>query len=95
MYKNALEFSKSYVGYVKRELIIVPIIPVLLVVLYGFALISSSSLVFRAICLSLMLWLVAYLAKATISTYALQLEKVEMESVVRELQELIGEMRKD
>lgn len=80
--------AASYANYVKRELRIVPLIPILLVFLYGSALIACDSVLFRSICLGLMLFLVAYLAKATISANNLAIEKFNLDKMIIELQEL-------
>lgn len=87
--------AASYAAYVKRELKIIPLIPILLVFLYGAALIACDSVLFRAICLSLMLFLVSYLAKATISSNNLAIEKPILEEMIIELQDLHQLINKD
>ena len=81
--------ANFYASYVKRELRIIPLIPIILVVLYGSALIAAGSVVFRIICMSLMLLFVTYLAKATVSFGNLVIEKPDLDETINELQELV------
>jgi hypothetical protein len=80
--------AKVYSTYIKRELRIIPLVPIILVILYGSALIATASTVFRMICLGLMLFLVTYLAKATISSNNLAIEKPNLEETIAELEDL-------
>ena len=80
--------AKSYANYVKIELRIIPLVPIILVVLYGAALVACESILFRMICLGLMLLLVTYLAKATISSNNLAIERPDLEETISELEEL-------
>lgn len=80
--------SVSYIKYIKRELKFIPFVPILLVSLYGAALIASGSILFRVICLSIMLYFVTYLAKATISSNNLVIEKTNIDQLLTELEEL-------
>ena len=80
--------AKYYANYVKRELRIIPLVPIILVVLYGAALIACGSILFRMICLGLMLLFVTYLAKATISSNNLAIERPDLEETISELERL-------
>jgi hypothetical protein len=82
------KLSSSYSLYVKRELRIIPIIPILLVSFYGAALLACDSVLFRSICLGLMLFFVSYLAKATVSSNNLAIEKPDTEELLSELRDL-------
>ena len=53
------KLASKYSNYVKRELRIIPVIPILLVSCYGAALLACDSIIFRSICLGLMLFMVA------------------------------------
>ena len=86
---------EGYVGYVKRELQFIPVVPILLVFLYGSALIACESSVFRLICLGLMLLLVSYIAKATISSNNLAIERPELEQMNNELNDILTMLRND
>ena len=80
--------AKFYANYVKRELRLIPLVPIILVVLYGAALIACGSILFRMICLGLMLLFVTYLAKATISSNNLAIDRPDLEETINELEEL-------
>ena len=84
----------SYANYIKRELRIIPVVPIILVVLYGAALIACDSILFRSICLGLMLLFVTFLAKATISSNNLAIERPDLEQTIRELEELLLMIKK-
>lgn len=85
--------AASYGDYVKRELRLIPIIPVLLVVLYGAALIACNSVLFRSISLGFMLFLVSYLAKATISSNNLAIVKTDLDVMLHELGALLDNIK--
>jgi hypothetical protein len=85
----------SYASYVKRELRVIPVVPIILVVLYGAALIACDSILFRAICLGLMLLFVTYLTKATISSNNLAIERPDLEQTINELEELLLIIKKN
>lgn len=80
--------ANYYANYVKRELRIIPLVPIILVVLYGAALIAYGSILFQMICLGLMLLFVTYLAKATISSNNLAIGRPDLEETISELERL-------
>jgi len=88
------KLAKFYATYVKRELRIIPLVPIVLVVLYGAALIACGSVVFRMICLGLMLLFVTYLVKATISSNSLAMERPDLEETINDLEELFQIIKK-
>jgi hypothetical protein len=77
-----------YMKYVITEIKIIPVIPLLLVVLYGAALIASESQYFSLTCLSLMLFLVSYLAQATITSNNLAIDTTDVDEIIHEFQEV-------
>lgn len=81
--------ASAYMGYVVAEIKYIPVIPLLLVVLYGAALIASGELLVSIICLILMLILVAYLALATITSNNLSIDTSHLDETIQELEELI------
>src|SRR6266567_3431532 len=60
--------AHNYSKYIRLELALVPIVPIILIFLYGCALLSDRSLILREICLFLMIHLVAYLAVAAVTS---------------------------
>ena len=84
--KNNIAFT--YMNYVVFEIRSIPVIPLLLVVLYGAAIIASESSVVSIICLILMLFLVSYLAQATITSNNLAIDRSELDSMIKELKDL-------
>lgn len=84
--KNNIAYS--YMNYVVFEIRSIPIIPLLLVVLYGAALISTESSIVSIMCLILMLFLVSYLAQATITSNNLAIDRSELDSMIKELKDL-------
>lgn len=83
-----------YIKYVTTEIRIIPVIPLVLVVLYGAALIASESQLFSICCLSMMLLLVSYLAQATISSNNLAIDTSELDDTKKELEDIL-EMLKE
>lgn len=81
-----------YSKYIRRELALVPIIPIFLIFLYGCALLSDRSLLLREICLLLMIHLVAYLAIAAVTSTRLACAYPDLEKTVAELEELRREL---
>jgi intracellular septation protein A len=71
--------ANFYIQYIVAEIKIIPIIPLLLVVLYGAALIASEAQWFSITCLSLMLLLVSYLAQATITSNNLAIDTSDLD----------------
>ncbi|WP_124329213.1 hypothetical protein [Desulfonema ishimotonii] len=81
--------------YIITEIKYIPVIPMILMVLYGAALIACGSFIFTLICLTLMLILVIYLALATISSNNLLLETDNVDEIIGELQEIIDCLQND
>ena len=84
--KNNKAFS--YMNYMIFEIKIIPIIPLLLVVLYGSALIATEPAYISTICLTFMLFLVSYLAQATITSNNLVIDSSELDSTIKELEDV-------
>ncbi len=84
--KNNIAFT--YMNYVVFEIRSIPVIPLLLVVLYGAAIIASESSTVSITCLILMLFLVSYLAQATITSNNLAIDRSELDSMIKELKDL-------
>ena len=78
----------SYSDYLRRELLIVPITPIVLIFLYGSALIAECSFTFRIICIFLMVYLVVYLAIAAVTSTRLACEYLDLEKTIIDLEEL-------
>lgn len=85
--------AELYINYIITEIKLIPIIPMVLVVLYGAALIACGSLIFAMSCLALMLILVVYLAFATMSSNNLLLEVENIDETIEELQGIIEVIR--
>lgn len=79
----------KYMLYIKKEIRIIPAIPLLLVVLYGAALIGCSSMLFSLTCLSIMLLLVSYLSQATITSNNLAIDTSDLDETIIVLDELL------
>ena len=88
------KMAEFYATYIKRELKIVPLVPIVLIILYGAALIACGSIMFRMICLGLMLLFVTYLVKATISSNSLAMERPDLEGTINDLEELLKIIKK-
>ena len=81
--------ASLYMEYVIKEIKIIPVLPLLLVVLYGAALIASESLYFSLTCLSLMLFIVSYLAQATITSNNLAIDTTDLDETIVEFEEVL------
>lgn len=84
--------AHRYSKYIRRELALVPIVPIILIFLYGCALLSDRSLLLREICLFLMILLVSYLAIAAITSTRLACAYPDLEKTISELEELHREL---
>lgn len=80
--------AHKYSKYIRRELTLVPIIPIILIFLYGCALLAEKSLILREICLFLMIHLVAYLAIAAVTSTKLACAYPDLEKTIADLEEL-------
>ncbi|MEW6110301.1 MAG: hypothetical protein AB1632_14210 [Nitrospirota bacterium] len=81
--------ANFYMQYIISEIKIIPIIPLLLVVLYGAALIASEAQWFSLTCLAIMLLLVSYLAQATITSNNLAIDTTDLDETIQELEEVL------
>lgn len=81
--------TAEYMDYVKTEIKIIPVVPLLLVVLYGAALIGNNSQIFSLTCLGVMLLLVSYLSQATITSNNLAIDTSELDDTIIVLEELL------
>jgi fumarate reductase subunit C len=84
--------AHRYSNYIRRELTVVPIVPIILIFLYGCALLSDRSLILREICLFLMIHLVAYLAIAAVTSTRLACAYPYLEKTIAELETLRSEL---
>ncbi|HML79293.1 MAG TPA: hypothetical protein PKD36_13170 [Geobacter sulfurreducens] len=84
--------AQRYSKYIKHELTFVPIVPIVLIFLYGCALLSDNSIAFREVCLFLMMLLVAYLALAAVSSTKLACAFPDLEKTITDLEELRREL---
>ncbi|MFA7348583.1 MAG: hypothetical protein WCZ86_12555 [Desulfurivibrionaceae bacterium] len=82
--------ARLYMKYVIDEIKIIPIIPLFLVVLYGAALIASESQYVSLTCLALMLFLVSYLAQATITSNNLAIDTTDVDEIINEFEEALS-----
>lgn len=85
--------AHRYSKYILRELTLVPIVPIILIFLYGCALLSDRSLLLREICLFLMIHLVAYLAIAAVTSTRLACAYPDLEKTIADLEELRRELK--
>jgi hypothetical protein len=79
-----------YICYVKFEIKLVPFIPLILVILYGAALIGDASHKFSLSCLCIMIFLVSYLSQATITSNNIAIDQSDLDDVVFELDKVIA-----
>lgn len=86
--------AHRYSQYVRRELALVPIVPLILIFLYGCAYLSENSLFFRETCLFLMIQLVAYLAIAAVTSTRIACAYPDLEKMIVNLEELLMEFEK-
>jgi len=84
--------AHRYSKYIRRELMLVPIVPIILIFLYGCALLADKSLILREICLFLMIHLVAYLAIAAVTSTRLACTFPDLEKTIVELEMLRSEL---
>lgn len=84
--------AAKYSKYVRRELSLVPMVPLVLILLYGCALLSEKSVQFRAGCLFWMIFCVAYLAIAALSSTRLASAQPDLSETVATLEELRYEL---
>jgi hypothetical protein len=91
------KLARGYSQYVVRELNLVPLVPLILIFLYGCALLSEGSFIFRATCLFFMIHLVSYLAIAAVSSNKLACSEPDLQEAITELenlrQDLLGGIR--
>jgi len=80
--------TEKYSKYVRRELNLVPVVPLILILLYGCALLSERSLQLRVGSLFSMIFCVAYLAIAALSSTRLASAQPDLFETVAELEEL-------
>lgn len=90
--ENQNNLASCYMNYIVTEIKIIPIIPLLLVVLCGVALIASESPYFSLACLSLMLLLVSYLAEATITSNNLAIDTSNIDELANEFDEILVQL---
>lgn len=86
--ENVLDYSK----YVRHEIRIIPIVPLLTIFLYGCALLADQCLFLRLICLYGMIHCVVYLAIAAKSSVKIAYAYPNLESTIKELKEMISEL---
>lgn len=84
--------ANKYSKYIKNELTIIPLVPIVLIFLYGCALLSEHSLLFREVCLFSMIHLVAYLAIAAVTSTRLACAYPDLEKTIAELELLRNEL---
>lgn len=84
--------AHRYSKYIRRELTLVPIVPIILIFLYGCALLADKSLILREICLFLMIHLVAYLAIAAVTSTRLACAFPDLEKTIGELEVVCREL---
>lgn len=87
--------ASSYMHYIVTEIKAIPIIPLFLVVLYGAAIIASEAQWLSLICLGLMLFLVSYLAQATITSNNLAIDTSDLDETISELEALAKILREN
>jgi hypothetical protein len=88
------ESAEKYIIYVKRELQIIPMIPVPFIILYGIALLSENLICVRATCLILMLGLLTYLSRANITSNQIAFELTDLLDAEKDLQDVLDELKK-
>ncbi len=84
--------AQRYSRYVRRELVLVPFVPLILILFYGCALLSEKSLQLRVGCLFLMIYGVAYLAIAALSSTRLACAQPDLMEAIADLEELRCEL---
>lgn len=91
IYKMQIDVLE-YVAYMKKELKIVPVVPIMLIFLYGCSVLSEG--VLRYATLYLMVLCVSYLCVVSISSASIATNIVEINGFVDEYQSLVKEISK-
>ncbi len=86
--------AENYECYVRRELAIIPFIPVVLVFLYGCALLSENLLPLRVTCLFLMILCLTYLSITAITSNRIACAYPHLEDTLSELEKLRSEIER-
>lgn len=84
--------ANEYTHYIKLELSIVPVVPLILIFLYGCAVLSETSYILRMSCLFIMVQQVAYLAIAAVTSTRLACAYPDLEKTISELDDLRKEI---
>lgn len=84
----------KYWKYVRRELNLVPIVPLLLILFYGCALLAENSVKLRFSFLFLMIFCVTYLAIASLGSTRLAYMQSDLSETVTVLEELRNDLEK-
>jgi len=92
-FKIQRTYASKYSKYVHRELEIIPILPLVLIFLYGCALLSDKSIVLRAFCLYGMIHCVVYLAIAAMTSTKLTCAYPDLETTIEDLEKLICDLK--
>lgn len=87
--------ASEYMEYVKTEIRIIPVVPLILVVLYGAALIGSEAQLFSLTCLGIMLLLVSYLSQATITSNNLAIDTSDLDNTIIVLNDLLNSLNNE
>jgi hypothetical protein len=90
--KSQQRLSAKYSKYVRQELSLFPVVPLFLILLYGCALLSENSTYLRAGFLFFMIFCVAYLAIAALSSTRLASAQPDLSETVTVLEELRFEL---
>lgn len=88
-FKNQISENEIYTNYVRRELTIVPLIPLVLIFCYGSALLSEGSFLLRSGCLFGMIYCVCYLAIAATTSARLACSYPALENTIGEMEETL------
>lgn len=83
----------DYIGYVLSEIKCIPVMPLILIILYGASLIAGGEVLVSLLCLVLMLIIVAYLSIATITSHNLSIDTSHLDETIQELEDLVAILR--
>ncbi len=84
--------TNLYSTYLKNEIKIVPLIPLMLLFLYAAALLANNNLIIRYSCLASMLFLVIYLTKATVTSNHLLTETTEIDETIELYESILNDL---
>jgi len=85
---NQQDLVRRYCSYLQAELAIIPLVPVVMIFLYGCAMLANKSLQIRIGCLSIMVFFVVYLSVAAVTSSTIACSASEPRQILKDLEEI-------